>query len=115
VPEDVKALSYAVRPKVVARYLGLLFTMLALLTLPSVLVSIIYGEYVYTERFMVVVVVLALLGLLSSRLEHSGDLQTNESLAISALVFALTPLLMSYFKALSRVSAWYETSPDKAI
>jgi trk system potassium uptake protein TrkH len=111
VPEDVKALSYAVRPKVVARYLGLLSTMLALLTLPSVFVSIIYGEYVYTERFMVVVVVLALLGLLSSRLEHSGDLQTNESLTISALVFALTPLLMSYplmAGGLSFTDAWFE-------
>jgi trk system potassium uptake protein len=109
--EDIKTLSYAVRPKVVAKYLGLLCTMLALLTLPAFLISIIFSEHAYTERFSAVVVVLALLGLLGSRLEHSGDLQTNESLTISALAFTLTPLLMSYplmAGGLSFVDAWFE-------
>jgi trk system potassium uptake protein TrkH len=111
VPEDVKALSYAVRPRVVAKYLGLFSTMLALLSLAPLLVSIIFAEYVFTERFVVVVIVLALLGLLSFRLKHTGDLQTNESLTISALVFTLTPLLMSYplmAGGLSFTDAWFE-------
>lgn len=110
-PEDVKALSYAVRPKVVAKYLGLFSSMLALLTLAPLLVSVIFGEYIYTERYMAVVIVLALIGLSSFKLEHSGDLQINESLTISALVFTLTPLLMTYplmASGLSFTDAWFE-------
>lgn len=94
--ERTAVISYAVRGSVIAKYLGQLALMLALLCLPPLLVSLIYGEYTFSNRFLVLIAVLMLVGLLLARHPASPRLQRNEALSITTLAFALTPLAMVY-------------------
>ena len=94
--DAVKSLLYAVRPRVLAKYLGLLALMLASLTLAPLLVSVGFGEYAYSKRYLAVIVLLLAAGLPALRLPHCADIQANESLAITALAFIIAPLIMTY-------------------
>jgi len=94
--EGAATLSYAARPRVVAKYLGQLALMLALLTLPPLAVSLLYGEYGLSLRLLAVIVVLAGFVLATRRLPAPQRVQTNEALVVVALAFILDPLLMSY-------------------
>jgi len=109
--EAVTTLFHAVRPRVVAKYLGQLALMLALLVLAPLLVSVFYGEYFYTLRYLVVIVLLLVVGVPALRLAEPDDIQTNESLVITALAFVLSPLLMTWpimAAGLSFADAWFE-------
>ena len=94
--ERITTISYAVRVPVIAKYIGQLGLMLALLTLPPFIVSLLFNEYDFSIRFLAVIVVLCIAGIPLARLPAPDHLQTNEGLVITALAFVLTPLLMSY-------------------
>lgn len=109
--EAVTTLYHAVRLKVVAKYLGQLALMLALLTLVPLLVSLFYGEHFYSLRYAGVILALLVLGIPGLKLAEPSDIHTNEALVITALAFVLSPLLISWpmmAAGLPFIDAWFE-------
>ena len=99
------------RLTVVAKYLGQLALMLAILTLAPLTASIVFGEYALTWRYALVIVILSLAAMPSWRIAAPTDLQTNEALTIVVLAFLLAPLLMTYpimGAGLPFIDAWFE-------
>ena len=90
--EGVKSLSHAVRPRVIGRYLGQLGIVLALLTSVTLAVSLWFGEYHLSIRYLLMITLILALAYPLSRLKAPASLQSNEALAIVALAFLLTPL-----------------------
>ncbi len=89
-------LRYAIRPRVVGRFLGQLGLMLLLLALVPLAVSFYFNELHISLRYGEVVLFLGLFATPLARLPASAQIQTNEALAIAALAFLLTPLIMTY-------------------
>lgn len=89
--EGVKSLSHAVRPVVIVRYLGQLGIVLALLNSVPLGVSLWFGEYHLTLRYLLLIVLILAVAYPLSRREAPASLQSNEALAIVALAFLLTP------------------------
>jgi len=84
-----------VQVAVIGKYLGQLLTMLAILMLLPLLVSLVLSEFEFTVRFVIVEFLLLSAGLPLMRTNVPAGLQTNEGLVISALVFILSPLVMT--------------------
>ncbi|MCP5251817.1 MAG: TrkH family potassium uptake protein [Burkholderiales bacterium] len=84
-----------VRIAVIGKYLGQLLTVLAILMLLPLLVSLVFSEFEFTVRFVIVEILLLSIGLPLMRIDAPAGLQTNEGLVISALVFMLSPLVMT--------------------
>ena len=94
--ERIAAISYTVRRAVIAKYLGQIGLMLALLCVPPLLVSLLFSEHVFSLRFLAVIGLLLVISIPLVRLPAPASIQTNEGLTITALAFVLTPLLMAY-------------------
>ena len=94
--ETINALVYAVRPRVVLKYCGQLALMLAILTLVPLLFSILDTDWQLTLRFIVLCSGLVLGGILLARIPAPMRIQSNEALTVTAIMFLLTPLLMSW-------------------
>jgi len=111
VKEGLSTLRYPVRGPVICKYLGQLGLMLAILTTLPLGVSMLYGEYAISERYLIIILALLLVSIPSSRLSTPNVLQTNEGLTITALAFFFSPLLMTYplmTTGLSFQDAWFE-------
>jgi len=111
VQDSLKSLHYAIRLKVIAKYLGLLALMLASLASVPLLVSLYFGEYSLSRRYIAVIILLIIGGITGWRLPHPTDIQYNESLTITALAFIVAPLIMSYpmmGTGLNFIDAWFE-------
>ena len=93
--EGIKSLTYAVRGKVILKHLGQLALMLAALTLVPLSVSVYFGDYSISIRYLIVIALLFVYGIPAARLEVPGNLQINEALSIIALIFLVSPLLMT--------------------
>jgi trk system potassium uptake protein len=89
-------LRYAVRMPVLAKYLGLLAFMLALLTLVPMGAAVIFQDYQIALRYLGVVAVLLIFWGVSRSIAEPRQIQTNEALTIVALAFLFSPLLMTY-------------------
>lgn len=89
-------LSYAVRIPVLAKYLGLLAYMLALLTLVPLGAAVIFQDYQIALRYFGVTAVLLITWRLSRAIVEPRQIQTNEALTIVALTFVFSPLLMTF-------------------
>jgi trk system potassium uptake protein TrkH len=96
VVEQVEPLSYAARFRVLLRYSGQFSLVIGALTLLPLAVSLLYGDVGSSLRYGVLLCLLAVFGLTASRLNAPRDVQPCESLSLSALLFLLTPLIMSY-------------------
>lgn len=94
--ERINVLMYAVRPRVVLKYCGQLALMLALLTLAPLLFSLYEAEWVLVARYSLLCSGLLLGGGLLARLPSATHIQANEALTITAIMFLLSPLLMSW-------------------
>lgn len=94
--EQLETLAYAVRGRVVAKYLGQIALVLAALTAVPLGVALLDGELPMALRLLAVIAVLGAAGGLGQRLPAPAHIQVNEALVITALAFGLTPLLMSY-------------------
>lgn len=108
----VSALTFAVRPRVVAKYLGQLAWTLMALTAVPLLVSLLYAEYRFAWRLAAVIVALLLCALPASRLPAPTHIQRNEALVVAALAFLLTPLAMIFpmrAAGLSVIDALFES------
>ena len=90
------SLSYAIRPKVIAKYFGQLLMVQAVLVLAPIMVAFAYGEYHIALRYIVIFFVILLLSLPTIRLQTPEHIQTNEALVLVALAFVASPLLMLY-------------------
>jgi len=89
-------LSYAVRGRVVGKYLGQLGLMLATLTLAPLAVSVLAGETRLTWRYAVLIVALAAVGTPLARLRPPERIREAEALAVVALAFVGASLLMTW-------------------
>ncbi len=90
--EGVRSLSYAVRAAVLGRYLGQLGIVLALLNGVTLAVSLFYGEYPLSLRYLLLIAAILALAIPLSRIKAPAQIQGNEALSIVALAFILTPL-----------------------
>ncbi|MFC1857405.1 TrkH family potassium uptake protein [Thermodesulfobacteriota bacterium] len=89
-------LSYAVRFRVVFKYFGQLCLVLAVLTMVSLVVSLIFGDIPMSLRYGIVICGLAAFGAGLARLRAPSRVQANEGMVLVALMFLFTPLVMSY-------------------
>lgn len=94
--EGMTSLLFAVRIRVVARFLCQLGLVLAALSLAPLLVALLLGDRAIALRLTIVVAALAALCLPGLRLSASDRLQVNEALVILALTFLFVPLLMTW-------------------
>jgi trk system potassium uptake protein TrkH len=94
--ERISILTYAVRPRVVAKYVSQLGIMLALLTLLPLFVALLEAEWLATERYAIICIVLSGAGLAFTKFPTPNRIQGNEALTITALAFILSPLIMSW-------------------
>lgn len=93
---QIQTLAYAVRFRLIVRYLSQIAIVLAALELVPLGVSLWFGEFALTGSYAVVVGVLLAAGLPSLFLTPAEDVRANEALVVTALAFTLAPLLMSY-------------------
>lgn len=91
--QHVRTLSYAVRPAVVARGLGELLLVVALLSLAPPVVALLSGELAWFVPTLVPAVALGVVGLALRRGTVPQRLQVNEALVITALAFVSSPIV----------------------
>jgi len=89
-------LRYAVRLRVVVKYVGQLCLILAALTAAPFAVSLAFGDYPSAWRYATVVGTLSVVGAWFGRRPAPVGVQPNEGLAIVAAMFLLAPLAGSY-------------------
>ena len=107
-----EALRYAVRPRVLTKYLGQLCLIIAALTTVPMIVCLLYGEFPAATAYLAAVGLLAGGGIVAGRLQWSGRLQTNEAVVLAAFSFILAPLaaVVPFMLAgMSAVDAIFET------
>lgn len=108
---SLNALRFAVRPTVLAHYLGELFLVLAALTVVPAVVAFGYNSFDIGFRYLCVIGIYCVTGWLSARIKIDTKLQKNEALVITALIFVIPPFLatipiMGY--GISFIDAYFE-------
>lgn len=91
----VRSLQFAIRPAPVAKYLGQLLIGVAIFTFIPLLVTIMSGEFQVAVRYALVISIFLGCGIPFARLRCAKDLQTNEGLTITTLIFVLSALGMT--------------------
>jgi trk/ktr system potassium uptake protein len=91
----VESLSYAVRPRVVATYLGQLVFLLGGLSVPPLLFALLSHEALHAAGYAVAAALLIGLGWLMQRRGPRDDLQTNEALVVVCGIFIVASLAMA--------------------
>ena len=94
--QQITALSYAIRARVVFKYLGQLGLVVTALTVVPMGVAFLTGDTTGGLRYLAVVALLGIASGLASRLPKPSRVQANEAMAATALAFVLTPLIMTY-------------------
>ena len=92
----IRGLHFAVRLRVIAKYLGQAFLMLAALTCIPAAVAGVHGNTGIALRYLAVIVLFSVYGGLTARLHVAANMQRNEALVITVLVFALSACAMSF-------------------
>ena len=90
-----RSLHFAVRWRVISRYIGQLLIALALLTCVPLAVAVLSGYTNIALRYLLVVAVCLIVGLMGARLKCDSRLQTNEAMTVSALIFIISGFTMS--------------------
>lgn len=93
--EAMAAVTYAVRGRVLLKYLGQLAALQAILSCVPLAASLYFGEYHLSLRFLAVSLLLAAVGLPLARLPEPSRVLPSEALVITALAFVVAPLLMT--------------------
>lgn len=88
-------LGRSARGRVLAKYFGKLFLVLAALVALPLVVSLRFREFSISLRYGIVVALLLVFGALLSRRAAPQRLQTNEAMVIGAGMFILAPILMT--------------------
>jgi trk system potassium uptake protein TrkH len=92
----IEGLRFAVRLPVVAKYLGQAFLMLAALICVPATVAALGGDNGVALRYLAVILLFAAYGALTARIRVAANMQRNEALVITALVFTLSGCIMAY-------------------
>lgn len=92
----MRVLQYAVRLSMLFKYFGQLCVALAALTLVPLLVSLVFADFPVSRRYAIVIAALFLIGLTCSRLQTSKQMQNNEAMVVTALIFLFSPLVMTW-------------------
>lgn len=100
----ISVLTYAVRPRVLAKYCGQLALMLALLTLVPLGFALLEAEWDAALRYVIVCGGLLLVGAGTARLVAPVDIRDNEALTITAMAFLFTPAVMSWPLAVAGIA-----------
>jgi len=114
---SIRGLHFAVRGRVVAKYLGQAVLILAALTCVPAAVAAASGNHAVALRYLGVILLFSLFGGLTARLPVAPNMQRNEALVITALVFTLSacalafpingygiPFIDAFFEAVSGVT-----------
>ncbi len=105
------ALMRTARMPVILKYFGQILVLLAILTLVPMVVALSVGDIAVSGRYLAIISLMAILALPLLRLPEPRRIERNEALCVTALVFLIAPLLMSYplmAGGLSWIDAWFE-------
>lgn len=94
--EKTNVLVYAVRIRVILKYCGQLALMLGILTLVPLGFVLVEAEWQRGWQYIIVCSGLFLAGGLLACLPKPAFIQSNEALTITAIIFVLSPFLMSW-------------------
>lgn len=92
---EAEWLGYAVRFRVLAKYGGQLLLALTALVVPPAVVALIAADFGFAWRCGVVIAALASTGLLMSRIRAPRNVQVNEGMVTTGLVFLVAAFAMS--------------------
>jgi trk system potassium uptake protein TrkH len=90
---NLAPISYAVRPAVVAGYLGALCLLLALTALAPLLFALATKDWGHALRYGAVCLLLALFGFLLERLRTNEEVQRNEAYVVVVLIFIIASVV----------------------
>lgn len=91
----VESLRFAVRPRVVARHVGQLLLVLAVLSCVPAAGSLSADIPGVTVRYLATLAVMTAIGLACARMRCAPGIQVNEALVVTALAFGLSAVAMS--------------------
>lgn len=94
--KQIYSLSYAVRGRVVLKYFGQLCIVLAALTFVTFVASLLLGEYSFSIHYAILLIFITTPGILLGRLKAPSDIQSNEALVITGLIFLFSSIVLSY-------------------
>lgn len=94
--KQASGLFYAVRLPVLAKYSGQLCVVVAALTVLPLIVALINNEPGIALRYALIIATLAGGGWFLGRINAPEKVQVNEAMVIAALIFLITPLMMSF-------------------
>jgi trk/ktr system potassium uptake protein len=94
--QQISSLSYSVRGRIIMKYFGQLCMVFAALSFVVIVVSLIFGEYIFTVRYAVIFIFSALLGIALNRLQVPHAIQPNEALVITGFAFIFASLVSVY-------------------
>ncbi len=106
-------LSYAVRPVVLLQLCGQLLLVLALLTVPPIIVGLFCGEFRSACAYAAAAGLFAIVGWTLNRLPRPTSLQLNEAFVLAALAFLLISFAMAFpfmVVGLSPIDAFFEAT-----
>ncbi len=92
----ISGLHFAVRLRVVAKYLGQAFLMLAGLTCVPALVAALGGSTGIALRYLAVNLIFTAYGAVTARIRVPPNMQRNEALVTTALVFTLSAVALAF-------------------
>lgn len=90
---QITSLHFAVRPRVLLKYGGQLLLLFSALTSIPFMVSLVAGDFRMSLVYGGILAGTGLAGFLLQRLEAPGNLQNNEVLTLTAVMFIITPLI----------------------
>ncbi len=108
---NVLGLHFAARPRVVGNLLGQLLAPLAGLSCVPLAVSLFAGQHAIAIRYVLVVMALGGCAFVLTRRRCPADVQTNEAMAVTALVFIVASLVMTVPMmgyGIDFLDAWFE-------
>lgn len=109
---QIKALHFSVRPRVVARYTGQLLLVYGILSSVPLLFSLATGEFELLWPYIGVIAGAVISGFLLAKLKTTTDIQNNEALVISGLIFVAVPAFAAvpfYQQGLTLIDALFES------
>jgi trk system potassium uptake protein len=93
--KQITTLYFGVRPAIVCKYTGQLLLIFSFFITAPLIFCLVVGEYGLFVPYSLVAAGSGLAGFLLQRIRAPEDIQNNETLVISALIFITVPLLVS--------------------
>lgn len=104
-------LQFSVRIAVIASYLSKLLGLVAVFALVPMTVALLSFNYLIFIGYLAVILILTLIFFLGKLYPYAGNIQRNEGLLITALLFIITSMIMTIpmiLNGISPLDAWFE-------